>query len=216
MKTFLLLFCVFNNQTQNHINNNYTPDNNYNNNYNYTPTTTTTSTTIIFYNNMNIIIIVIPLISCYLLRFTHAVTSLLPRCDPWPHKQSSLVTLLPPLPCSVPLLPLPLHCRCYLCAFLWLFFALLSLYFHMRFHFRFLFWVLCNLSPRSHPPPFSLPLPALFMLHAFDFVLLFSASSFCFCQFPLELILCLNLPPPTGCPCSCSSPSCCHFPLAVC
>lgn len=104
MKTFLLLFCVFNNQTQNHINNNYTPDNNYNNNY--TPTTITT-TTIIFYNNMNIIIIVIPLISCYLLRFTHAVTSLLPRCDPWPHKQSSLVTLLPSLlcPCSSPPFP---------------------------------------------------------------------------------------------------------------
>lgn len=127
---------------------------------------------------MNIIIIVIPLISCYLLRFTHAVTSLLPT----PGRNKIIIPCYPAPP------PMPCHCSfshflCIVAAIYVNFCGFSSLSFPppMRFHFRFLFCVLCNLPPPSAilpatsapPAPLLLPLPALFMLHAFDFVLLF-------------------------------------------
>lgn len=163
---------------------------------------------------MNIIIIVIPLISCYLLRFTHAVTSLLPTLG----RNKIIIPCYPALPLS------PLHCRCYLCEFLWLFFALLPPSYAFSFSLSILRFMqpsspLCHTACHVRTPCPSSPASSCFVYASrFRFCFaFFSAASFCFCQFPLELILCLNLPPaslPTPAPHS--PPSCCHFPLAVC
>lgn len=220
MKIFfvvLVTLCVFNNHPQNHINNNYT----------LTTTTITTPPQQLQQQQQSSSTTTSTTSSSSSSRWYPAIYCALHTL--WRHccrplaekKQSSLVTLPHPL-ATVPPPPAPAPSHCIVAAIYVHFCGFSSLSLPPSYAFSFSLSILRFMQrpppslclPACHvrtPAPLLVPLPALFMLHAFDFVLLY----FC-CFFFLLLPISAWINSVFKCAsCSCLAPSP-HFPLAVC